>query len=39
MVTGTPDADLLAGAIESGASAVVRKADMAEELPAAVMAA
>jgi hypothetical protein len=33
------DEDVAAFALELGAAAVVRKADMAEELPAAVLAA
>ena len=37
IVTGLPDDDLVAGASEVGASALVFKIDVAEELPAAVL--
>lgn len=39
IVTGLPDDDLVAGASEVGASALVFKIDVAEELAAAVLAA
>ena len=39
IVTGLPDDDLVAGASEVGASALVFKIDVADELPAAVLAA